>query len=492
MQECKCKIHGVMTPVAVLLFSLFGFDAQPAQPVTVLRAAVGPSGQLRNGDYVLDEERATFDPEKDKQVVVLFQWQGAPGAHRMVVSWKSPDGASSTTKPVEYVARDGRFGGYWPLNLSSSTAIGTWTVEAAVDGQPAGQLSFTVGAAGAAPLKPARQIMTQPQLFARISAALVVLERSTAKGRRVDPAAAVALGNGRIVTSMAAIDGSDAIVALLPDGKRQPMTSIVAMSRAHDWVVLAGGPDGGASPPTIDAASVQVGDRCFSIEAATGGSRLLVDGAITGRAGTADGGARLVANLAAGTGTPGSPVFNEFGELVGFIGGALVPGISDLSDLIQFRGELRGAPIVPIAAAAAPATGAPIAFADAWSRGDIVHALEGREHVVSGGFAKGILRSQTVRPADQRQEFSVVDKEFVVFVNWGPQARLKGTSTLRIHDESNRVVVESKPGKLDVRPGTSTVLSNWKLTVPGRPGFYRAEVLVDGAPIWRGFVRITN
>ena len=91
----------------------------------LLRAAVGPSGEVRNGDYVLDEERTRFDPAKDKQVIVLFQWQGTPGLHRMIVNWKSPDGASSSTRPVEYMAPDRRFGGYWPLTLSSTTAAGT-------------------------------------------------------------------------------------------------------------------------------------------------------------------------------------------------------------------------------------------------------------------------------------------------------------------------------------------------------------------------------
>jgi hypothetical protein len=357
-------------------------------------------------------------------------------------------------------------------------------------------VTFDVVAAGGAPggtaaAAPMRRIMTQAQLFTRLSAASIVLERSTAKGRRIDPAAAVALGHGRLITSMAAVDGADALVAVLPDGQRQPITSILGMSRAHDWIVLAGGPDGDVEQPVVSENTVQIGDRCFSIDAGTGSTRILVEGAITGRTGSRSSGSRLVANLSAGTGKPGSPVLSEFGELMGFVGGALVPGVYDLADLIQFRAELKGSPIVPLPAAAASG-GSSVAFSDAWSRGDILHAVEGREHVVSGGFAKGILKEQTVRPADQREGFSAKDKEFVVFITWGPQARLKGTTTLRVYDESNQVVVESKPAKLDVRPGYPSVLSSWKLSVPPTVGTYRAEVLVDGVPIWRGFVRVTD
>ncbi len=83
-------------------------QAQPAgpPPLTVLRIAAGPHGEVRNGNFVLDEERTQFDPSKDKEVVVYFQWQGQPGLHRMTAQWKSPDGASSTTSPIQYDAKD--------------------------------------------------------------------------------------------------------------------------------------------------------------------------------------------------------------------------------------------------------------------------------------------------------------------------------------------------------------------------------------------------
>lgn len=483
-----------MRPHMLLLAVSLLLQQPQAAPVTLLRAAVGPSGQVRNGDYVLDQERTTFDPASDKQVVVLFQWQGAPGLHRMIVTWQSPDGASSSTRPVEYVAQDRRFGGYWPLTLSATTAVGTWNVEATVDGAPAGRLTFTVGplAGKAVPVKPARQILTQAQLFARLTATFVTLERSTAKGRHLDPAGAVAVGHGRLVTSMAAVDGADVLVAVLPDGTRQPVTNVLAMNRAQDWIVLGGGPGGEIDQTIAAPGGVQVGDRCFSMEAGTGGTRLLVDCAITGRAGTPAGGGRLVATLSAGTGMAGAPVFSEFGELIGIVGGALVPGVSELSDLLRYRAELRGVPIVSITAAEVPPTAAAQPFAEVWARGGVLHALEGREHVVSGGFAKGILKDSSVRPADQRDEFSSRDKDFTVFITWGPQARLKGLSTLRFYDAANRLLGETKPLKLDVRPGYPSILTSWKVGVPSSPGIYRADVLIDGTPIWRGFVRITE
>ena len=110
---------------------------------------------------------------------------------------------------------------------------------------------------------------------------------------------------------------------------------------------------------------------------------------------------------------------------------------------------------------------------------------------MSGGFAKTIVKRPNVAPADQRDQFSIQDKTFVTWINWGAQERLRGVSTLRVHDADNRVINESKPGKIDIRKG-DLKLSSWTLPVPAAAGMYRVEALIDGKPIWRGFVRITQ
>ena len=471
-------------------------QSQPAaQSLTVLRIAAGPHGEARNGTFVLDEERTRFDPSKDKEVVVFFQWQGQPGPHKLTAHWKSPDGASSMTSPIQYDAKDRRFGAFWSLPLSAATATGAWSIEATVDGEPGGRFTFDVtltsgGAGAAAP--PVKRLLSQADLFTRASAGFVLLERATAKGQRLDPAAAYAAGHGRLFTAVAAIDGADTITAVLPDGRRQPITAMLAMNRQQDWIVLAGGPEGDTNQPVAPEAGTQIGDRLFSIEASTGAARVLVDSTLSGRAGSPVTGPRLLMTLGGGSAPPGEPVLNEFGELIGIIGGSLVSGASDLSDLLHFRAELRGVPIVPLSLLRAPLDAAPVLLADARARGDLLPAVESGQNVMSGGFARGITRTQTVTPADQRQEFSASrDKEFMVFVTWSPQMRVKGVALLRVYDEANRIVVESKPGKLDVRPGDLR-LSSWQLPVPARPAVYRAEILVGGVPIWRSFVRVTD
>jgi hypothetical protein len=479
------------TLVSIIAALCAGVVMQPPPAmVTVLRIAAGPHGDVRNGDFVLTEERTEFDPASDKEVFVLFQWQGQPGVHRLIAHWSSPDGAAISTSPIDYTAKDRRFGAYWSFNLSATSAPGMWSVEATVDGQPAGRFTFNVRFGATPPAgKTSRRSLTQAELFARGSTGFVLLERSTVKGQRLEPAAAFAAGHGRLFTAVAALDGADVVTAVTPDGKRQPVTHVVAMNRRQDWMVVDGGPDGDIDQPLAPEGGTDVGTRCYAMESSSAGSRVLIDAVVSGRAGSALTGPRFVLTLNGGSTPPGEPVFNEFGELVGLLGGSLVPGASEMFDLLRFRAELHGVPMIPISAFRFSPEAQPATVADVRARGDLLGAVQGAQNVLSGGFARTILRTQTITPGDQRQEFSAADKEFVVFITWSPQTRLKGLVALKAFDENNVLVADSKPGKIDIRPGDSR-LSSWKLPVPDRPGIYRADVLIDNAPIWRGFVRI--
>jgi hypothetical protein len=494
---CQGRITGIMTPgilAAALAVTLQQGAASNPPAVTVLRIAAGPSGVVRNDEFVLTEERAEFDPSHDQEVVVYFQWQGQAGPHRMTAQWKGPDGSVAVPPAVQYESKDRRFGTYWTLNLTPQSAIGVWSIDAMVDGQPGGHFAFELVSHAVAPaaLSPTayRRLMTRSELYTRIGGALVVLERSASSGQQLDAAGAYAGAGGRLYTSVAAIDGADTIVAIWPDGTKHPVTQMIAMNRQQDWIVLSGGPENHAEVPVAAASDVQIGDHVFSMDATTG-SRVLSDGAIEGRGGSADSGPRWIMNAAGNASPPGEPVFSEFGDLIGVLGGSLVPGASELGDLLHFRAEIHGTPIIPMSLIRRPAEGPLTPLADLRTRGDLLPAVQGTQNVLSAGFAKGVTRTQTITPADQRQVFSAADKELVVFVTWSPQTRVKGLVTMRLYGARNQVVADSKPAKLDARPGSS-LFSSWKIPVPQPPGMYRAEVSVGAVPVWRGFVRITQ
>ncbi len=233
-----------------------------------------------------------------------------------------------------------------------------------------------------------------------------------------------------------------------------------------------------------------MGTGCSRWRAGPLAAGVLTDANLTGQ-NESPAGRRLIATVLTGSGTVGAPVVNEYGEIVGIIGGAGAPGATRMMDILRSRAEMKGVSVVPLSLVRfnpdAPAEPLPAMFA----RGDLVLPLTGEEHVVSGGFAKMIAKSQTVQPSDQREQFSSVDKTFVTWVNWAPLERLRGETILRVFDGENRTVMETKPGKLDVRKD-QRVLSSWTLPVPATAGVYRADALIDGKPIWRGFVRISQ
>jgi hypothetical protein len=216
---------------------------------------------------------------------------------------------------------------------------------------------------------------------------------------------------------------------------------------------------------------------------------VILEGTISGKA-EAGPGPRLLVTFFTGAGTPGAPVLNEAGELIGLVGAADVPGATRLMHIMRFRAWLRGVPVVPLGIIRSHAAAVPVPMADLRARGQLIAALSGDEHVLSGGFALAISRRETIGPSDQRDEFSLREKSFVVFLTWDPKERLRGTSQLRIYDPDNRVVVEAKPAKANFSKGQLT-LTSWDIPMLRAAGIYRTDVLLNGTPVWRGFVRIT-
>jgi hypothetical protein len=455
--------------------------------LNVLKIAAGPAGAESNGVFVLTEERTVFSRTSDREIIVFFQWDGVPGPHKLVAQWRSPDGGLTSSSAIDYVAKDRRFGAYWRLSLATTMPLGTWSIEASVDGQPGGRLTFDVKDEKVAPAIVKRPL-TLAELYERLNHAFVVIERATPAGRQLDPAGGFISGSTRVYTSLAAIDSADRVTAVLADGSRRDLMAVASWHRRQGWAILEGGLPRD-SLPVAAGDVVKVGDRVFSIEGGTGG-RALTEGSITGQSELPGVGRRLLTTFVNGTGTPGAPVLNEFGELVGMVGGANLPGAT-LLDLLRNRSAMKGVPIVPMSEMRAQPDASGDAIAAMRQRGDLVAALAGDEHVVSGGFAKQINRGPAVAPGDQREEFSSQDKTFVTWINWSPQNRVRGQGVLRMFDGDNRIVLESKPSKIDLRKGQLS-LSSWQIPVPSAPGYYRVDALIDGTPIWRGFVRITR
>ncbi|HUR20488.1 MAG TPA: hypothetical protein VMZ90_06745, partial [Vicinamibacterales bacterium] len=260
--------------------SLIPLGAQAQAPITVLNVAAGSGGREERGTFVLNDERSVFNRTDDREVVVLFRWGGTPGAHKLIAQWRSPDGGMTSNSVVDYQAKDPRFGAYWTLPLTPSTPLGSWSIEATVDGLPAGRFTFEV-TDRKVPSAVTKRPLSEAELYARLNPAFVILERLAAGGRTLNLAAGV-INERSLYTALSAIDGASQVRVHAEGRAVTTVTSLVAWHRSEDWAVAtAGGPS--ADPlPLAAADSTKVGDRCYSMEGSVTSGRVLTACNITG------------------------------------------------------------------------------------------------------------------------------------------------------------------------------------------------------------------
>ena len=456
-----------------------------APPLHVLKITAGPAGSEANGTFLFAEERSSFNRTHDKEVIVMFQWEGVPGPHRLAAHWRSPDGSATSESTLQYVAKERRFGAYWRIAIIPTMAPGTWSIEATVDGQPGGRFSFEITDNTVVPGVVPKRPLLQQQLYDRLAQSYIVLTRTTTAGREVEPAGAVAGPAGQVFTAVKVLDESDRVQAVSAAGTKQELTDVVDLDRALGWAILDAPLGGIAELPRAPEAP-NVGDQCYSMHGDAAGVRVLLQGQVTGKTQGTSGG--LMVSFVNGAGTFGSPVVNEYGELIGLLGADPTPSRS----FLRTTGgtvEFGNVPMIPIAAIA-PRPGVAVSTLEARrKRGDLLEPLVGEAHVLSGGFATSISRGPLVGPENQRAEFSSADKELVVFVTWSPRDRLKGQTSFKVYNSANQLVTMSKPKKVDLRKN-ELVLSSWRIPVFQKPGTYRAEIHFQDKPAWRDYVRI--
>ncbi len=110
----------------------------------LVRSTSGDHGTQDRDRFVFENPRSVFHAGADRQVLVLFEWQGPLGPHHCEGIWKDPGGRAVLTSQSDLVARAPRFGVYWGLTLPDAVATGTWVLEARIDGEPAGAHAFQV------------------------------------------------------------------------------------------------------------------------------------------------------------------------------------------------------------------------------------------------------------------------------------------------------------------------------------------------------------
>lgn len=487
MPHAPRRTRRLLALVGTVLVAVSAVAAQQSPaPITVMNIAAGPTGRDERGTFVLNEERSVFNRTDDREVVVLFRWSGTAGAHKLIAQWRSPDGGLTSNSAINYQASEPRFGAYWTLPLTPSTPLGLWSIEATVDGLPAGRFTFEVTDLKV-PSAVTKRPLSEAELFARLNPVFVILERLSASGRTLTAAAGV-INEGSLYTALSAIDGAAQVRAHSEGRGVAPLTSLVAWHRAQDWAVATTVGPSTAPLPIAAADGTKVGDRCYSMEGSVTSGRVLTVGNITGLRRAPE---SFLAAFSGADPMTGAPVVNEFGELIGIVGGSGVPGAIKPMDMIRFRAEMRGIPLTPWGTLKAPGQAAAVPITDLWARGEVLAALLGDDHIVEAGFTRAMSKSEMRGAFETREEFSMRDKAFVAFVSWSPKERLRGQAVWKAFDLEGRTLLTSKPQKTDFKKGARST-SLWEIPMLSAPGIYRVELFLDTSPMWRGFVRITQ
>jgi hypothetical protein len=324
-----------------------------------------------------------------------------------------------------------------------------------------------------------------------------MIDRLDSHGRRFDGGSGFFIGENTVATAFQVIDGAEALRVVLPSGQRVESQMILAWNRHQDWALVV---VEATSMPRLmrgDSARAAVGDHVYVLDA-TGGGRTLAEADLVGIQNHAAAGKRLALSYAPSEAAVGGPVLDEFGKVIGIIGGSLLPGASTLQSLrfgtttgiFKVTGVLNGALSVPIDLVSLH-DGHKATLAEMSSSGQFIRLLTQSEQVMSGLMCKQVEhRTPYGRPINESIEFRATDSEIYVYVTWDSKEKRKGETAMEMYDVENHKLLQSPSSKLNLEQGRLLSV-DWKLPVGNlRPGMYRVDVLLDGEPAWRSFFRI--
>jgi len=456
----------------------------------LVRSTSGTRGVQQGSRYVIEEPRTVFSPEKDRQVVVYFEWEARPGLHHCEARWKDPTGRAVLVSPIDYQAPTRRFGIYWTMALPEGAARGLWAVESLVDGQPAGTHTFEVGTGAAVAAAPVRPILSSAEIYKRAVASMARVEAVGSAGELLAQGPAVALDADHVIVGFSAIESANALRVRLPGGRLLETMDLAGWNRRQGWAVVPAAAHGLAVLPR-STAPMTIGDGVFVLHTSEDGSHIITEANIVGQEQGAPERFRVGAPIATG-----SPLLDDRGDLVGLAFG----GGTDESLGPAMMTTGLGAVRIPFGNLVLPAHRLPTAsaarntLADLARRGEFMAPLAaGKRHVISGVFAGRIERGGVVPvPVDQKFVFSRRERQASVFVQWDPKERKDVLTWFEVYDADYKKIGQGEPTKLKMRAG-QLFFSSWTFNIGGLPpATYRVDMILDGAPVWRGFVRVTE
>jgi hypothetical protein len=268
----------------------------------------------------------------------------------------------------------------------------------------------------------------------------------------------------------------------------------LAWNRLEDWAILEADTGATAPLPLARPGGVAVGDRliAFNVES----ERVRVIGSVdaAGREDRQPFGARLLFNPPLSLQAAGSPLLNVYGEVVAIAGGSLLPGFRPSLDqaFSRFTANNAATPIHLLPQNADGAAGA--VFERLFERGEFTAPVEFEPNLLVAGTSRepaGSLRTGVPR---EQSDFRQSDASVTVFAIWMEREKRKGplAVTASLHDLDNRSRAAAKPVKLKLssRESVRTLFSFTPAALPA--GQYRVDVELNGKPVWRTKIQISE
>jgi hypothetical protein len=478
----------------------------PSQPkFTLVRSVLGSKGGEQAGRYVIEDPRTTFYLPADTRVIAYFEWDGPLGVHTMEATWKNPTGKVAATSDFKYEAKQKRFAGYWELLLSDSAPTGIWTVEVTADGESAGAASFQVVSAPKPEIKlNTRRLLEPAELYKKISGAHAIVDLMDKNGVVRRTTSGFLIDDGKLATSFQGIDGATSLRVTLSDGSTTGVKSVAGFDRWQDWALLRLDSIPKLAALVRSSTAPAVGDRCVTVNVTEQGAKNLVDAQVTGIQKFPRKGERLSIASSPTLKSIGSPVVDEYGEVVALTSGVAAPGGGMLAvpsgGLIYgaFPANLMNTEFVSLATTAIAISNVQAAdektLEAMWQSNAFIEPLIPAENIGRATIGKTLRKGSPYPDVSNEQfQYRTSDKSVFVFISWSPRVKQRGMGTMKVYDADNNIVLQSKPNKMNVSPGDSMTATTWEIPLASiKPGLYRVDVFLDTSPIFRSFFKVEN
>lgn len=467
----------------------------------IVRSVSGTKVNQQEGRSIVEDPRTVFYAPADSEVIVYFTWEGPTGPHKFEGNWKNPSGKVVVISDFEYQTHQPRFGGYFRMLLGTTPAAGVWTLEARIDGEAAGSHAFQIVASPRpdnVTSGPTRRLLSPSEIYARAESASVI-ENFNAKATLRNVGTGFFIGPGKMLTAFQVIDGATKVRVKGPQGQSVDLMEVVAWNRRQDWIILKVALDNVAVIDPVAEGSWTIGDQCYVLDSPAEGNRVVIETSLIGKQSQGTAGERLNIGDTVNRRAVGSPVLNEYGEVIGLVGGNLLPGAAFLEDLAfaarnnHLGVTSRGTLAIPINLIN-ELSETPTTISGLASSGQFMPALVNNQAVLSGSLARTInKKSNPPRPIDERIEFSRSDSQGTLLITWLPTEKRKGKPSLRLYDLDNRLINENESKKRITINPQKISYSTWDFNLGTLPaGIYRFDVAIDGDIVWRTFFRMVE